>query len=178
MCVERHLAVSRPVLYMKMRKMKYRVMVCAVVWVITVSFSVASWFLGTIQIIVPVSIIVTVLFVVMLLCLGTMIWSLGRKSPAHESPGSTHDSPQKRQAVQSLLIVVVSATLVYLPALALIPMILYIHHNRGSALSEETVCNVFLCSLLFPRFGVLIGPLFFFSKAKQMFKLKRRGISG
>uniref|UniRef100_A0AAV2IVX0 Uncharacterized protein n=1 Tax=Knipowitschia caucasica TaxID=637954 RepID=A0AAV2IVX0_KNICA len=107
-----------------------------------------------------------------------MIWSLGRKSPAHESPGSTHDSPQKRQAVQSLLIVVVSATLVYLPALALIPMILYIHHNRGSALSEETVCNVFLCSLLFPRFGVLIGPLFFFSKAKQMFKLKRRGISG
>ncbi|KAK7895996.1 hypothetical protein WMY93_021321 [Mugilogobius chulae] len=100
---------------MKIRERKYRLMVSAGVWVITVDFSVASRFMYEIQNIILVSVIVSFLFVVMLSSLGTMVWSLWQASPAHQnSLGKKHrlDSPQKRQAVQSLLIVVVSATLV------------------------------------------------------------------
>ncbi|XP_033845188.1 G-protein coupled receptor 183-like [Periophthalmus magnuspinnatus] len=181
MCIERHLAVSHPVLYMKIREKKYRVMVSVVVWVITVGISATSPFVGNIQILLPVSVIISFLFVVMLLCLGTIVRSLWQTSPAHhDALGNNNraNSPQKRQAVQSLLFVVVSAILVYLPVLALFPFILYIYNNRRSPLSQQAVCNVFQCTVLFPSFGVLIGPLFFFSKAKQMFKFKERSNSG
>lgn len=49
MCIERYLAVVRPVLYLKLRKLEYRVGVSAVVWVITLSFCVATGKLLSLQ---------------------------------------------------------------------------------------------------------------------------------
>ena len=42
MCIERYLAVIRPVLYIRLRKWEYRMAVSAVVWVVTLIFCVAS----------------------------------------------------------------------------------------------------------------------------------------
>lgn len=129
---------------------------------------------------VPIFILISVLFVVMLACLGNMVWSLWQPTPAHSSltnNGHT-ESPQKRQAVQSLLIVVVSAVVVYAPVIGMFPLILYIYYTKQSPMKTTTVCNVFETAVLFPCFGVLIGPLFFFSKARQIFRFKTTGKSG
>lgn len=42
MCIERYLAVVRPVLYLRLRKWEYRMAVSAVVWCVTSSFCLAS----------------------------------------------------------------------------------------------------------------------------------------
>lgn len=42
MCIERYLAVIRPVLYIRLRKWEYRMAVSAVVWVVTLIFCVAA----------------------------------------------------------------------------------------------------------------------------------------
>lgn len=42
MCIERYLAVVRPVLYLKARRWEYRVAVSSVVWLLTFSFCLAS----------------------------------------------------------------------------------------------------------------------------------------
>lgn len=42
MCIERYLAVVRPVLYLRVRKWEYRMVVSAVVWVLTLFFCLAT----------------------------------------------------------------------------------------------------------------------------------------
>ncbi|XP_060936309.1 hydroxycarboxylic acid receptor 2-like [Limanda limanda] len=139
MCVERYLAVMRPVLYLRVRKWEYRVAVSAAVWAITLVFVVATIFVPDEAIILaPVSIIISCLFILMLLCLGSVIWSLRQQSPALSNNGKQRctESTLKKQAVRNVLIVVVPAVMSYLPVLMLL--------------------------------GVFIGPLFYFSKVQQM----------
>ncbi|GLD48114.1 P2Y purinoceptor 1-like protein [Lates japonicus] len=120
MCVERYLAVMRPVLYMKARKWEYRMALSAVVWAITLSFCLATFLEDDLAIIsVSVSIIISCLFLIMLICLGRVVWSLLQQSPAHSTHGNQQhsESPLKRQAVGNVLVVVVPSVTSYLPVL-------------------------------------------------------------
>ncbi|XP_060886276.1 P2Y purinoceptor 1-like [Labrus mixtus] len=168
MCIERYLAVIKPVLYLKVRKWEYRMAVSAVVWVITLSFCMASAIVEDMTVMMaPVSITVSCLFILMLACLCSMIWSLMQQSPAHTTLGNQacSEPPLKRQAVCNVLVVVVPAVISYLPVLPMVPLLVYIQYRK--ALGIE-VCNVFELSELFPRFGVFIGPLFYLSRARKM----------
>ncbi|XP_029969966.1 P2Y purinoceptor 1 [Salarias fasciatus] len=161
MCVERSLAVMRPVLYLRARKWEYKVAACAVVWAVTFSFCIATGVLeDAASVVVSVSVIVSCLFVVMLACLGGIVWSLWRQSPAHS------DSPLKRRAVGNVLAVAVPAVLSYLPVLVMLPAVLYIFY--WTKVVNRSMCEVFEVSLFFPKFGVLIAPVFYLSKARQM----------
>ncbi|KAM6961560.1 uncharacterized protein LKV04_020577 [Tautogolabrus adspersus] len=169
MCIERYLAVIKPVLYLKVRKWEYRMAVSAVVWAITLSFCMASCIVQDMTVMMaPVSIMVSGLFILMLTCLCGVIWSLMQQSPAHTTFGNQarSESPLKRQAVCNVLVVVVPAVISYLPVLPMVPLVVYIQY-RNKALGFE-VCNVFELSELFPRFGVFIGPLFYLSRARKM----------
>ncbi|CAB1442457.1 unnamed protein product [Pleuronectes platessa] len=161
MCVERYLAVMRPVLYLRARKWEYRVAVSAAVWAITLVFVVATIYVPDEAIILaPVSIIISFLFILMLLCLGSVIWSLRQQSPALSTQGKQRctESTLKKQAVRNVLIVVVPAVMSYLPVLMMSPLVLLINYTDYSF--DERML------------GVFIGPLFYFSKAKQMCCLK------
>ncbi|XP_053270733.1 G-protein coupled receptor 4 [Pleuronectes platessa] len=173
MCVERYLAVMRPVLYLRVRKWEYRVAISATVWAITLVFVVARICLPDKTIILAaVSIIISCLCILMLLCLGSVIWSLRQQSPALSTHGKQRctESRLKKQAVRNVLIVVVPAVMSYLPVLMMSPLLLLINYTDYSF--DERMCSVFELSFLFPRLGVFIGPLFYFSKAKQMCCLK------
>ncbi|KAG8005788.1 hypothetical protein GBF38_001777, partial [Nibea albiflora] len=88
MCIERYLAVLRPVLYLRLRKWEYRMVVSAVVWCVTLSFCLIAGIVRNISVImVPVSIMISSLFLVMLTCLGFMVHALWQQSPAHTSFG-------------------------------------------------------------------------------------------
>lgn len=121
---------------------------------------------------IPVSIIITCLFFIMLLCLGGAVWSLRQESPALSTHGTPtrSESPLKRRAVENLLFVVVSTVLSYLPVLFLVPVLIFMVY--WNATSNQGWCNAFEACLLFPRFGVLIGPLFYLSMARKMCCLK------
>lgn len=123
---------------------------------------------------VPVSIIISCLFNIMLGCLGGVVWSLWHQSPAHTTsrPQARCAPPLKRQAVGNVLAVVAPAVVTYLPVLVMFPVVLYKFYC--SSTMDAVMCAVFELSQLFPRFGLLIGPLFYLSKAKQMCFLCRK----
>nr|XP_019955398.1 PREDICTED: P2Y purinoceptor 1-like [Paralichthys olivaceus] len=174
MCVERYLAVMRPVLYLQVRKWEYRVDVSAAVWAITLVFVVATILVPDETIILlPVSIILSCLFILMLACLGSVIRSLQQQSPAITTIGKKGctESTLKRQAVLNVLIVVVPAVISYLPVLVMSPLVLNLFYNN--IILDRAMCNVFELYYLFPRLGVFIGPMFYFSKARQMCCLNR-----
>ncbi|KAG7496352.1 P2Y purinoceptor 1-like [Solea senegalensis] len=168
MCVERYLAVVKPVLYMRVRKWEYRMAVSLVVWGVTLLFILGTSILTDVGIILTsVPIIIACLFIVMLACLGRMIWSLMQKSPAHTTHANRGpESALKRQAVYNVLVVVVPAVISYLPVLVIIPFEIYFSSNLTP--SSLNFCNIFELSSLFPRFGVFIGPMFYFSKARKL----------
>ncbi|XP_034529793.1 P2Y purinoceptor 1-like [Notolabrus celidotus] len=174
MCMERYLAVIRPVLYLKVRKWEYRVAISAVVWVITLSFCMAS---GTQQnmslMMMPVSLTISCLFILMITCLCGVIRSLLQQSPAHTTFGNqaSSESPLKRRAVVNVLFVVVPSVISYLPVLLMAPFLVYIQYKKRVFSSE--ICSVFELAELFPRFGLFIGPLFYLSRARQMCCLSR-----
>ncbi|XP_036978399.1 G-protein coupled receptor 4-like [Acanthopagrus latus] len=90
MCIERYLAVAGPVLYLKLRKWEYRMAVSTVVWCVTLTFCLATGLVTNITfIMIPVSIIDSCLFFLMLACLGGVVWSLWQPSPAHTAIGKT-----------------------------------------------------------------------------------------
>ncbi|KAA8579950.1 hypothetical protein FQN60_005485, partial [Etheostoma spectabile] len=127
MCIERYLAVVRPVLYLKVKKWEYRMAVSAVVWAITLSFCLAAGIVNDkLIILMPVSTIISCLFLLMLACLGSVVWSLQQQSPAHTTSGNQAPSasPLKRRAVANVLAVVVPAVIAYLPVLLMLPIIL------------------------------------------------------
>ncbi|KAM7377954.1 hypothetical protein PAMA_013051 [Pampus argenteus] len=171
MCVERYLAVIRPVLYMRLRKWEYRVAVSAVVWAITLFFCLVTGIVDNMTVMmVPVSIIISCLFLIMLTCLGGVVWSLRQESPAHTTHGTKgrSESPLKRKAVINVLFVVVPAVMSYLPVLLMVPLVLYLVYWADGLKMNEALCNVFELCMLFPTFGVFIGPLFYLSKLRQM----------
>ncbi|KAM6895792.1 uncharacterized protein FYW49_019674 [Xenentodon cancila] len=169
MCVERYLAVIRPVLYLRVRRWEYRVAVSAAVWLLTLLFCVAAGLIkDMIKMMVPVSIIISCLFIIMVTCLGGVVWSLWHQNPALSGCGNRPHcvSPLKRQAVDNVMAVVVPAVISYFPVLTMFPLVLYkFYWNNGM---DAEMCIVFELSQLFPQFGLLIGPLFYLAKAKQI----------
>lgn len=115
-----------------------------------------------------VSIIISCLFLLMLVCLGGVVRSLRQQSPALTTVGSPSRpaSPLKRRAVGNVLAVVIPAVMSYLPVLVLFPVVLYMYYCNSSM--SKVMCTVYDLSRLFPKFGLLIGPLFYLSKAKKM----------
>ena len=119
-------------------------------------------------IMIPVSIIDSCLFFLMLACLGGVVWSLWQPSPAHTAIGNQacSQSSFKRRAVGNVLVVAVPAVISYLPVVAVVPLVVYLIH--WDMVLEGALCNVVESASMFPRLGVLIGPLFYLSKARQM----------
>ncbi|KAL7370950.1 hypothetical protein ABVT39_015117 [Epinephelus coioides] len=96
MCIERYLAVLKPVLYLRVRKWEYRMAVSAVVWALTLSFCVAEGLVGNV-IMLPIAIIISCLFILMLACLGGVVWSLLQQSPTHTAYGPLFYLSKARQ---------------------------------------------------------------------------------
>ncbi|XP_041833734.1 G-protein coupled receptor 183-like [Melanotaenia boesemani] len=169
MCIERYLAVVRPILYLRIRRWEYPTAVSAAVWMISLSFCLATGLLkDMVLMMVPVSITISCLFILMLACLRGVVWSLWQQSPALITTGNHAPSvsPLKRRAVGNVLAVVGPAVMVYLPVLVMFPLVLYKFLVNKSL--DSVMCTVFELSNLFPKFGVLIGPMFYFSKARQI----------
>ncbi len=123
----------------------------------------------------PVSIIISCLFILMLACLGGMVCSLQQQSPARTTSGNRahSESPLKRRAVGNVLVVVAPTVISYLPVLGMVFLYLFLYNTN--IFVNQIICNVFEFSIIFPKFGVLIGPLFYLSKARQMCWVSRTG---
>lgn len=164
MCLERCAAAAKPVAYIRLGRWEYRVVPCACAWILTLTVGLLGYFLGLIAMTLPLSITISLLFVVMLLCLLQIVWVLVQSGPGE---GSGRSVPLKRRALKNILAVMVPSVVAYSPLLALVPYMAVITLKNSEAISTEE-CGILQLLLVFPNFGLFIGPMFYLSLLRQV----------
>ncbi len=117
-CVERYLAVVHPVIFLKYKPLRYRVICCTVVWIITLGscmcciFTIIShyivylWFFST-QFLLFLSI--------QLFCLVAVLRALKQSGPGERVRGGKEENNMKRRAFHLILITTVTMIIMYAP---------------------------------------------------------------
>lgn len=164
MCFERYLAAARPVAYMRLGKWEYRAALCACAWVLTLVVALLAYFWGLFSMALYLALSTSVLFLLMLLCLGGIVWVLCQSGPGE---GSGTNVPLKRRALKNILAVMVPSVVAYAPLVALVPFMAVIEYQQEQEPSAAQ-CKTLQVLLSFPHFGLLIGPLFYLSRARQL----------
>lgn len=136
---------------------------CACAWVLTLAVALLGYFATEFTMALPLSVIISGLFLVMLLCLLGIAWVLCQSGPGEGSGTST---PLKRRALKNILAVMVPSVLAYSPVVAVVPYIAVILTKDAGTVTTDQ-CKVVQFLLEFPKFGLFIGPMFYLSRARQ-----------
>lgn len=164
MCLERYIAAARPVTYIRLGKWEYRVVLCACAWILTLTVGLLGYFVGVVTMALSLSITISVLFLVMLLCLLGIVWVLRQSGPSECSATTV---PLKRRALKNILAVMAPSVVAYSPLVALVPFMAVITSNGSESISPEECC-ILQFLLVFPNFGLFIGPMFYLSRLRQV----------
>ncbi|XP_037622874.1 P2Y purinoceptor 8-like [Sebastes umbrosus] len=164
MCLERYVAAARPVAYIRLGRREYRVALCAGAWLLTLTVALLGYFVQMFTMALSLSITISLLFVVMLLCLLAIVWVLCQSGPGHASGSSV---PLKRRALKNIVAVMVPSVVAYSPVVALVPYMSVIV-SRPSETISSAQCSVLQVLLLFPNFGLFIGPMFYLTRFRQV----------
>lgn len=164
MCLERYMAAARPVAYIKLGRWVYHMVLCSCAWVLTFAMGLIGYFLGVFTMALYLSITISALFLVMLLCLLGIVWVLSESRPGQ---GSGLNVPLKRRALKNIVAVVVPSAMAYSPVVALIPYVVVITSDPSQAISPAQ-CSVLNFLLVFPNFGLFIGPIFYLTRFRQL----------
>lgn len=174
MCVERYVAASHPVVFMRLGKWEYRAACSALIWLLTIIMAVATYIYTLAIMALALSLILNILFFLMLACLLGIVWVLCKKGPSAEIPGDQRrDSSMKKRALKNILAVIVPSTITYLPVLALAPFLLMLQSIGYQGLNG-LLCNMLEIFGVLPNFGLCIGPVFYVSRAAQLLCCKNK----
>lgn len=164
MCLERYVAAARPIAYIRLGRWEYRVVLCACAWILTLIVGLLGYSVRVVTMALSLSITISVLFLVMLLCLLGIVWVLCQSGPGK---GSGTTVPLKRRALKNIMAVMVPSVVAYSPLVALVPFMAVISSNGSESISPEECCFLQLL-LVFPNFGLFIGPMFYMSRLRQV----------
>ncbi|XP_056301838.1 uracil nucleotide/cysteinyl leukotriene receptor-like [Danio aesculapii] len=116
MCVERYLAVVHPVTFLKYKPLRYRVICCAVSWIITLgSCFVSMFFLNLTYNSLWLFVLQFFLFnSIQLFCLVAVLRALKQSGPGERKKEEHH---MKRRAFYLILVVTVSMAIIYVPCI-------------------------------------------------------------
>lgn len=164
MCVERCLAVVRPVTYIRLGRFWYRLLLCAVSWLLALTVGLLLYFMGLVAMSLYLSLTISLLFLLMLLCLLGIVWVLLQSGPG-EGPDAGRAS-LKRTALQNVIAVIVPSAVAYCPLVAVVPYMAVITlHKKDISVPQ---CYVLEMLLLFPNLGLFIGPMFYLSRLRRL----------
>lgn len=164
MCLERYVAAARPVVYLRLGRWEYRAVPCALAWILTLLLGLLGYSRGLIRIALPLSVTISLLFFVMLLCLLGIVWVLAQSGPGQASEAGV---PLKRRALKNVLAVMAPSAVAYTPLVALVPYTVMIFLQNSSEDVSSEQCDVLYLLLVFPNVGLFIGPLFYLSRLRQ-----------
>ncbi|XP_072551680.1 uncharacterized protein [Salminus brasiliensis] len=167
MCVERYVAASFPVLFMRLGKWEYRAACSAFIWLLTFTMAAATYVYTLSTVALALSFILNILFFFMLVSLLGIVWVLCKRGPGDATTGEQRESSIKKRALKNIIAVMVPSTVTYLPVLALAPFLLLLEAIGDQGLNA-VLCNGLQMFSVLPNFGVCIGPSFYLSRARQV----------
>nr|XP_046194670.1 P2Y purinoceptor 8-like [Oncorhynchus gorbuscha]XP_046194672.1 P2Y purinoceptor 8-like [Oncorhynchus gorbuscha] len=176
MCVEHYLVAARPVAYMRLGKWKYHVGVCALVWLLTLVVMLLAYFQGVFSIALYFAVTISVLFLIMLLCLVGIMWSMCQSGTGEGSGERSGGSMNLlRRSLKNILLILVPSAVAYTPLVALVPFMSVWHPEKEDQVANRIHCCILQLLLAVPNFGLYIGPLFYMSRFRQLLPCCRKG---
>ncbi|XP_042567456.1 chemokine XC receptor 1-like [Cyprinus carpio] len=117
MCVERYLAVVHPVTFLKYRPLRYRVICCTVVWIITLGscFCCMRTIFSDYIYNAFFSLQYLLFFSIQLFCLVAVLRALKQSGPGERMRDREEENHMKRKAFHLISITTVSIIIIYVP---------------------------------------------------------------
>ncbi|XP_067280761.1 hydroxycarboxylic acid receptor 2-like [Pseudorasbora parva] len=119
MCVERYLAVVHPVTFLKYKPLRYRVICCTAVWIITLGYCVCCLFtLVLLHFYIYAwinSIQFLLFFLIQLFCLVAVLRALKQSGPGERGRERKEENHTKRRAFHLILITTMNMAIIYMP---------------------------------------------------------------
>ncbi|XP_050948621.1 C-C chemokine receptor type 8-like [Labeo rohita] len=161
-CVERYLAVVYPVTFLKYKPLRYRVICCSVVWIITLG----SCLFCSVCILIPLSLLAYVWFIsvqfllflfTQLFCLVAVLRALKQSGPGERK--REEENHMKRRAFYLILITTVTMIIQYAP---------FTITGFFAILTQQSFldfwCPAFLCYVL----AGFVQPVLYLQRARKL----------
>ncbi|XP_048036472.1 chemokine XC receptor 1-like [Megalobrama amblycephala] len=162
MCVERYLAVVHPVTFLKYKPLRYRVICCTMVWIITFgsclwsmlfSFSInAHIWLISMQFLLFLSI--------QLFCLVAVLRALKQSGPGERGRERGEENHMKRRAFYLILITTVNMVIIYVPI-----TISALFSNLANLSTQEIWSPSVICFVL----AGFVQPVLYLHRNRKLF---------
>ncbi len=117
MCVERYLAVVHPVIFLKYKPLRYRVICCTAAWIITLGSCLCCIFIGQFKYVYIYFYSIQFLFFlsIQLFCLVAVLRALKQSGPGESGRQREEENHMKRRAFYIILITTVTMSIIYIP---------------------------------------------------------------
>ncbi|XDV38343.1 hypothetical protein PO909_007782 [Leuciscus waleckii] len=160
-CVERYLAVVHPVTFLKFKPLRYRVICCTVVWIITLGSCLCCMLtlvLLHFYIYACINSFEFLLFFsIQLFCLVAVLRALKQLGPGERGREKEEENPMKRRALHFILITTVSMAIIYLPFT--LSGFLYLLTQNYEPLFVGIICFIL---------GGFVQPVLYLSRAGKL----------
>ena len=157
-CVERYLAVVHPVIFLRYKLLRYKIMCCSVVWFITLGFCIT--FLFTERLFKVMLGIYIVSFSLMLFSCVSVLRALKRPGPGEGRRRRAEGNDAKTRAFNIIVITTVMAAIYNIPLSVLLSLRDYINENDFT--------SMFNYVLTFSIVNGLVNPFFYLQRAAKL----------
>ncbi|XP_050948635.1 uracil nucleotide/cysteinyl leukotriene receptor-like [Labeo rohita] len=167
MCVERYLAVVHPVIFLKFKPLRYRVICCAVAWLISFGSCLCCIFTLVLHNIYVYAWINSVQFLLLfffqLFCLVAVLRALKQSEPGDRGREREEENPMKRTAFYLILITTMNMSIIYMPFTISGFIYVLTQHYFDESMSAGIICFIL---------GGFVQPIVYLHRAGKLSRLR------
>ncbi len=167
MCVERYLAVVHPVIFLKYKPLRYRVICCTVVWIITVGSCFVAMILQMLSNLETYTWFFSLQFLlflsIQLFCLVAVLRALKQSGPGERGRERREENHMKRRAFYLILITTVTLFIMFLPFIFtwFLTVLEQKEHKEVSLIWFSSLCCFILAGF--------VQPVLYLHRARKLF---------
>ncbi len=161
-CVERYLAVVHPVTFLKYKPLRYRVICCTVVWILSCGSCLCCMFTTTYNLHAFIwffSLQFLLFLFIQLFCLVAVLRALKQSGPGERGRERKEENHMKRRAFYIILIITVSMVIIFVPLTFAGFFTIFIQLNTARYRSFGFACFIL---------GGFVHPVLFLQRTRKL----------
>ncbi len=156
-CAERYLAVVHPVTFLKYKPLRYRVICCTAVWILTLWSCLFCLYLSQTPSVLSVQFLLVIF--IQLFCLVTVLRALKQSGPGERGRDREEENHTKRRAFLIILINTVTTTIIYVPfAIA----------GLVTILTNQNIYEIWITGLICYVLAGFVQPVLYLHRAGKL----------
>ncbi|XP_058613288.1 hydroxycarboxylic acid receptor 2-like [Onychostoma macrolepis] len=162
-CVERYLAVVHPVSFLKFKPLRYRVICCTVVWIITLASCLCCMFTSSLNQFIWFMWLFPIQFFlflsIQLFCLVAVLRALKQSGPGERGRERREENHMKRRVFYLILIITVCMCISFVPYILAGVFNIFQKHNANTYNTFASVCFIM---------GGFVHPVLFLHRSGKL----------